>query len=324
MIIQSENGVSERHMYNEKMYLELASPTAVFSAAPHQTRMASCFRDRLGRYHLFADFMESGIDSWDAEIRYWTSENLRDWEYVGIAVPRGVRAAPDSLGAASPHVVALQNRILLFYAGRASPAGGKTAQLTAKPGEPGYVSGSIMLSTAPANAAGAPDGEFCKQGVLFERGSGWDAMRHDDPCAVIDGHGIHLYFKGFDTNRDLNRVQAGCASAALKDLKFTKNPCPVLGAPGGGEMPRVFKQEGRWRMLYRHFHDAWCEYDSADGLNWNLKQRGVFVGHTPNSGPCDIMFISEIGGNTDLVPEILAAGYENGFTRLWHYRLHVA
>ncbi len=43
----------------ESFQLVIDSSKPVFDPGPDQTRMATCYRDRDGVYHLFADFMEA-------------------------------------------------------------------------------------------------------------------------------------------------------------------------------------------------------------------------------------------------------------------------
>jgi hypothetical protein len=131
-------------------------------------------------------------------------------------------------------------------------------------------------ATAAADEQGAPAGAFRKQGVLAEPGDGWDAMRLDDPCAVLDGDTVHVFFKGFDNNRNRDRVRVGYARAALADLKFTKHPEPILAVAGGGG-------------------STWRHYVSDDGLHWRLYDANFFGGH-PTDGPRDIMMIHGMNG----------------------------
>lgn len=300
--------------------LNLESQQPVFSAAPGQTRMATCYRDRQGVYHLFADYMTGARISWTAEIRHYRSRNLRHWEFVETAVRKGKGDAPDAYGAASPHVLATDERIYLFYAGRANPVGGK-ADLRAPRGQPGYVAGRILLASAEADEHGAPAEPFEKQGAILEPGDGWDSMRLDDPCAVLDNGTVHLFFKGFDDNRQRDRVQAGYATARLADMKFTKHPAPILSVPGGGEMPRVFRQAGRWHLFYHHFGSGrWHHHRSDNSRDWQLADAEFFNGHTLG-GPRDIMMIYGIHGQLLEEPRMLVAGTEDGYNKLWLYRL---
>lgn len=295
---------------------------AVFSAEPGQTRMATCYRDKQGVYHLFADYMPKSTISWTAEIRHYRSSDLRNWEYVGIAIPRGSGEAPDAYGAASPHVLATDERIYLFYAGRANPVGGN-ADTYASRDQPGYVAGRILLASARADEHGAPAEDFKKHGVVIEPGADWDAMRLDDPCVVLDDGIVHLFFKGFDTNRNRDHVRAGYAYARLADMKFTKHAAPILTVPGGGEMPRVFRHGGQWRLFYHHFGHGgtcWRHYVADEPTSWRLADARFFDGH-PTGGPRDIMMIYGMNGQLLDEPKILVAGTEQGLNKLWLYRL---
>jgi len=302
--------------------LVLDGDKPAFEIGPNQCRMATCYRDKAGTYHLFTDFMEKVAHSFGAEIRYYRSDDLRDWTFVDTVVKRGAGTDGDAFGAASSHVLATDKRIYLFYSGRAAPVGGKF-DAYAPSGQPGYGAGRILLATAAADEHGAPAGVFRKQGVMVEPGDGWDAMRLDDPCAVLDGQTVHLFFKGFDNNRNRNHVRVGYARAALADMAFTKHPEPVLAVPGGGEMPRVFRESGVWHMFYHHFGgggSTWRHHVSEDGLHWRLHNRSFFGGH-PTGGPRDIMMIHGMNGALLEEPKMLVAGAQHGINKLWLYHL---
>jgi hypothetical protein len=267
--------------------------------------------------------MQESTISWTAEIRHYRSPDLRNWELVETAVPKGRDDAPDAYGAASPHVLATDERIYLFYAGRANPVGGQ-ADTSAPRGEPGYVAGRILLASAKADQHGAPAEPFRKHGVVVEPEEGWDAMRLDDPCAVLDNGTVHIFFKGFDNNRKRDNVKVGYARAAIADLKFTKHPGPVLAVPGGGEMPRVFRQANRWHLFYHHFDGAggtcWRHHTSDEPTSWTLADACFFAGH-PSGGPRDIMMIYGMNGQLLDEPKMLACANEEGANKLWLYRL---
>ncbi|MCX6997409.1 MAG: hypothetical protein NTV49_10065 [Kiritimatiellaeota bacterium] len=292
-----------------------------FELGPNQCRMASCYRDKAGTYHLFTDFMEKVPDSFGAEIRYYRSSDLRNWIFVDTVVKKGAGADADAFGAASPHVLATDKRIYLFYSGRSEPVGGRF-DAYARPGQPGYAAGRILLATAAADEQGAPAGAFRKQGVLAEPGDGWDAMRLDDPCAVLEGDTVHLFFKGFDNNRNRDHVRVGYARAALAEMRFTKHSEPILAVPGGGEMPRVFREGGAWHMFYHHFGvgSTWRHHVSEDGLHWRLHDSSFFGGHL-TGGPRDIMMIYGMNGTLLEEPEMLVAGSQDGINKLWLYYL---
>lgn len=305
-----------------KMVLE--APRAAFSAEPHQTRMATCYRDKQGVYHLFADDMGESTISWTAEIRHYRSRDLFNWEFVETAVSKGQGNAPDAYGAASPHVLATDERIYLFYAGRANPVGGR-ADTYASRGQPGYVAGRILLASAKADRHGAPAEAFEKHGVVVEPGEGWDAMRLDDPCAVLEDGMVHLFFKGFDTNRVRDHVRVGYAKGRLVDMEFVKHSEPVLSVPGGGEMPRVFRESGRWHLLYHHFGGdgtCWRHHVSDEPTRWTLADARFFNGHPPG-GPRDIMLVYGMNGQLLDDRKVLAAAAEEGINKLWLYRLVV-
>ncbi len=302
--------------------LVLDDKKPAFDISPNQTRMATCYRDMTGTYHLFADFMETSTGSWNAVVRYYRSIDLRTWEFVETVVEKGDGSDADAFGAASPHVLATDDNIYLFYAGRANPVGGQLNS-TAQRDQLGYMACRIMLASAKADKHGAPIGAFQKQGVLVEPGDGWDSMRLDDPCAVLDGGTVHLFFKGFDNNRNRNHVRVGYAKAKLADMNFRKHTEPILAVPGGGEMPRVFRKGDTWHMFYHHFGktgSTWQHHISDDGIHWRLFDSSFFMGH-PTGGPRDIMMIQGMNGTLLDKPKLLVAGTENGINKLWLYHL---
>jgi beta-fructofuranosidase len=302
--------------------LVLDSKTPAFDISPNQTRMATCYRDKAGTYHLFTDFMEKSSGSWDAVVRYYRSSDLRTWEFVETVVKKGNGTDKDAFGAASPHVLATDDKIYLFYAGRANPVGGQLNPV-AQRGQSGYLACRIMLASAEVDEHGAPIGPFQKQGVLIEPGDGWDSMRLDDPSVVLDGDTVHLFFKGFNNNINRNHVQAGYATGKLSDMKFTKHLGPVLSVPGGGEMPRVFRKDNTWHMFYHHFANfghTWQHYISDDGINWRLLNSSFFMGH-PIGEPRDIMMIYGMNGTLLDEPKMLVTGAEDGINKLWLYHL---
>jgi hypothetical protein len=308
-----------------KMKIIQEDTKPVFDLTPHQVRMATCYRDRNGVYHLFSDYIDADtgtIDSWEAEIRYYKSGDLRNWEYVETPAPRGQAGEPDSFGAASPHVLATNDKIFLFYASRQVHCDAKM-NCFAKSGEPGFMSGSIMMCVADADINGAPAGPFKKHGIVLKSGTGWNSMRLDDPCALLEGDTVHLYFKGFDNNLDHDRICVGHSSAKLNDMKFISDPKPVLSVPGGGEMPRLFMKEDKWNMFYRHFSGSgkpysWHHHQSEDGISWNQNSKNFFAGRL---GPSDIMLIYDMNGELPAEPQLLVAGSENGIQKLWLYKV---
>lgn len=301
--------------------------TPIFDLTPHQIRMATCYRDRIGIYHLFTDYIDkkwNTVDSWRAEIRYYVSKDLRNWKYIATPVAHGRADEADGFGAASPHVLPINDKILLFYAGRQIH---DTTEMNcfAQPGTRGYMSGSIMMSIADSDANGTPNGSFKKHGVVLESGIGWDSMRLDDPCAILEGDTVHLYYKGFDSNTNLNNICVGRSSAKLQNLKFTAHPKPVLAVSGGGEMPRVFLTGKRWNMLYRHFDGpgkpySWHCHKSEDGIKWTQNPINFFNGR---QGPSDIMLIYQMNGELQTNPGLLVAGSDNGIQKLWLYRVEI-
>ena len=303
--------------------LELDNKEPAVDFTPFHARMATCYQDKRGVYHLFTDYFKEGATSYDGVIRYYKSTDLYRWEYVSTVAEHAEIGVPDAKGCSSPHVYATDDKIYLFYGGTTESYNGEM-NMYAKNGEPGYFSRSFILAVAQADKNGAPKGKFEKHGVVIAPGSlgDWDAMRLDDPCIVPDGDTLHMFYKAFNTNRERDSVRVGYAKASVNNLKFEKYPGPVLAVPGGGEMPRVFKLEDKWHMFYHHFASkgfTWQHHTSDDGINWQLSDP-FFFKH-PRSGARDIMMIYGMNGKLLSHPKMLVAGDEDSISKLWVYHL---
>lgn len=321
--------------------LESASP--VFSLAPDHSRMVSCYRDGAGVYHMFTDVIAAGLQtvhSWEAEIRYFRSRDLKTWEAVaGTTFRRGSEGSPDSFGVASPHVLRVpeKGRVYLFYAGRGHPLPGEAWNSRAVPGEPGYVSSHIMLASAEADADGAPVGPFGERRLIVGLDAAWRNMRVDDPCAIVVNGRVHLYFKGFGApgpfqlgTHDI--LKCGYAVADLDDMRFGIRSAPLSGLDGG-EMPRVFTLGDQWHLLYRCYAPApgaahWQQYTSQDGMDWRLHQTSLFTRpHDPRqASPYDMAPVYGVNGRLAEPLAALACGQDqaDGCLKQWLYQLEIS
>lgn len=286
-----------------------------FDITPHHARMSSCYRDNKGEYHLFVDYVDAALDtlaSWEAEIYYYKSHDLKKWTFVEKAVPKG-RTLPkkelDYYGAASPGVLATDSLIYLFYAGRYLTPDNK-------------VNCRIFLATARANPDGAPAEPFVKQGMMIDLGSegAWDCLRLDDPCPVIRGDSIYVYFKGLSGgHRD--SIMMSVASASLKDMVFKKNRQPIFRISGGLEMPRVFRYENQWHMFVRSFDPGenylWQHYASPDGLDWQPVNTTFWNKTFPTGGASDMVPVFSFNNQLTQPPLVIATGLEGDAMKLW-------
>lgn len=306
----------------------------VFDISPHHARMACCYRDKAGKYHLFLDYIDASLNtvhSFQAILNYYTSNDLINWSFLDTVVDRGFYNSETALGDAdcygigSPDVLCTDEYIYLFYAGRGTLPPDKQFNSLALPNEPGYVSCDIMFAKAPADKNGAPCGPFKKQGVVIEREYEWESMRIDDPCVLIDDTTVHLYYKGFNNNSNRNNLKLGYAFASISDMAFKKTSEPILSIYDGLEMPRVFKYKDAWNMFLRHFEvetgTFWRHHISDDGLNWKIKNPNLFncAGITPGSGATDMMLIKNYDGS--ITNKALACGLESGVLKLWLYNV---
>lgn len=305
-----------------------------FDISPHHARMASCYRDLNGAYHLFIDYIDASLNtihSWQAEIRYYRSNDLKNWQFIETALSRGKydetpeKRECDCYGVGSPHVLCTSEKAYLFYTGRGNLAPDKKINPLAGPGEEGYVSGTIMLATANTDMQGAPSESFSKQGSVVKRTEDWERMRIDDPCALLGDNIIHLYYKGVKTRRDANTIQLGYAKAGRDKLEFRKHPSPIFSVAGGLEMPRVFRYNEIWNMFLRHFNTTdgsiWRHYVSLNGLEWKLYNPFLFncAGSKPGTGAADMMLINGLNG--EFIGKALACRMEDGVLKLWLYNI---
>jgi hypothetical protein len=250
--------MAAKHMTKQFTFTRLKRQP-ILDLSPHHARMAACYRDRKGAYHLLVDFIDASLnslDSWEAEICYYRSPDLKQWEFVESAVPRGEYRGtpedsdPDFVGAASPHVLPIGDRLYVFYAGRYRKNAHVPFSAVAGPEDPAYLGCGIMLASAPLDDNGAPIGPFVKQGVIARPWGDWANQRLDDPCAVLDGDVVHLYFKG----RTTTHGDVGYARASVRDMQFEVRPDPLLRVQGlGGEAPKVFRYAGKYHMFLHPF-----------------------------------------------------------------------
>lgn len=314
--------------------LEHAGNRPVLDLSPHHVRMAGCYVDKKGFYHVFVDFIHSSLDtihSWQARIDLYSGESPNSLEFVGTVIDHGKYDSstdtgdPDCYGTGSPDVLVVDEKIYVFYSGRGSLPHGSKMNGLAKPGEPGFVSGDIMCAYSPIDSDGAPILPFQKIGVVIKREQGWEAMRLDDPFTIRHEDEIFLYYKGFADNKDRSGIKLGFAASSHANLDFIKNPEPILTVPGGLEMPAVFKYENTWNMFLRHFEKGdgttWKHYVSRDGISWKLFNGSLFdcAGGNPGEGATDMMLVKDFDGG--FTGKALATGMEDGILKLWLYNV---
>jgi len=84
-------------MTNVQFRLRLLGDRPIFDIAPLSSRMVSAYQDRTGRTHLFTDRLDHDrttafdlvIDSFDAEIAYYSSHDLTSFTGHGPVVSKG-------------------------------------------------------------------------------------------------------------------------------------------------------------------------------------------------------------------------------------------
>lgn len=321
------------HTGPPRFHLEPADHHLPIDVRPNHLRSAAGYIDRKGHWHLFADFIDEkrgAANTWNAEVRYYHSDNGAGWQWAQTPMPRGewtgdpATSALDCFSTASPAAVVAGDTLLVFYAGRGGVGPDDKPSILAKPGEPGYLRSTIMLATCKVDADGSPADPFVPRGPVVEPGDTWDAMRVDQPTAVVVGDTVHLFYTGYDDARDLARRKVGYATATLADLEFTQHAEPVLAVPGGGETPRVFAHESRVHLFYQHFDhlDAarWRHYVSDDLPNFRLENADLFAGH--DGKPCELMVWLDATGRLHTPHHALVTATDRGgISRLVPYTL---
>lgn len=175
-------------MTNMRFRLRLLGDRPIFDIAPLSSRMISAYQDRTGRTHLFTDRLDHDrttafdlvIDSFDAEIAYYSSNDLTSFTGHGPVASKGRWTGRiedsdlDCIGCASPGVVVAGGHVLLFHAGRGpcDPAG-PFIRATGLPQLPGR----IMLAAAVADDDGAAAGPFEKRGPITDYDAPWATRR---------------------------------------------------------------------------------------------------------------------------------------------------
>ena len=305
----------------------------VLSIAPLSTRMVTSYVDRSGRYHLFADIIDHDrevrfqdvLASWDSEIKYFSSSNMKEFSDHGVVVAKGkwtgdaATADLDCVGAASPGVTMAGDRVLLFYAGRGpvDPAGpfAPTKDREDLPGR-------VMLAIAPVDENGAPAGPFEKSGPVTDFEQPWRNIRHDDPCGVVSDGRIYVFYKGIGQGRPYDNRVFGLSWTSLDQPAgpYTHHPDPILQVSNGAEVPRVFKIGNDWHMFclqYQKMEGAyrrWHHYTAREPTDWHLADDELLTSHIKRPGE---------GGAADMCPiwrpfqeepprRALAAGLDDG------------
>ncbi|QNN23628.1 DnaJ domain-containing protein [Planctomycetales bacterium ZRK34] len=303
----------------------------VFDLSPSHVRCAAGYCDRAGESHLLVDYVDAeqkSTNTWGAEIRYYRNRGGKTWDWVQTAVERGSfeNGEADCHGVASPAIVHVGSRVLMFYAGRGEVSPGDQPKILAPRGQAGWLSSRIMLAEAQTDPSGAISGPFRKLGVVVDLGDGWDSLRLDHPAVVLDHQTLHLFYTGYDDARRLDHRQLGYASANVSDLKFTRHDQPVLEVRGGAEMPRVFRYEGQWHLLYHHYarNDGarWRHYVSTHLPDFELADPNFFEGVGSESNP--LMVWGDPAGRPAADRHVWVTSASGGCWRMFPYQLELS
>ena len=295
---------------NVRFKLNPVGNRPVLDISPLSTRMVSAYQDRTGCTHVFTDRIDHDrktafdlvIDSFDAVIGRYSSADLKAFSDHGVVVDKGRwtglagTSDSDCIGSASPGVAVAGGRVLLYYAGRGpcDPAG-PFHRATGLPQLPGR----IMLATANADQNGAPAGPFSKQGPVTDGEAAWRAVRHDDPCAVVDGERIYLFYKALSWQGESRKRVIGLALGRVDDPAgpYEMMPDPVLVTDPDGETPRVFKLGDTWHMFFLRTKSqaqrsgrVYEHYATEDPTRWTLIDDKVYESFSliPGEGAPDM------------------------------------
>ena len=309
------------------------SEKPVLDAAPNHIRMTTCYLDANGTYHLVTDYIPSALGtwhSWQASLRYYTSHDFSNWEDHGNVLERDELSSGENFGVASPHLLWVDGRALLFYAGRSVENLSQESSPFATRGTKGYIGNKIFLAEAAVDSKGRIIGPFTRKGLVLDNTKDWNNMRIDDPCVLKVHDKMRIYFKGFsELTPARDGIDLGVSECSFGKIDFPEPGSSILGVNGGGEMPRVFRIDDQWHMFYRHFsprsdESHWQHYISEDGLQWKLNDPNLFncAGSEPVKGATDLMFVYGKDGIVGTRFKVLACGAEEDVLKLWGYEVN--
>lgn len=281
--------------------LEPVKDEPVFDIAPFSSRMAVAYMDKTGCCHLFTDYLDPDREipeffgggpnntnhTWDGVIRWYSSKDFKNWTDHGTVIDKGIwtgdpeTSDADCIGAASPGVTIVGDRVFLFYSarGKQDPAGPFCSSL--ERGQKGALCGRIMLASAEIDENGCPEEDFVKHGVVVPLGSGWMSTRLDDPWPVVYENEVLLFHKAMGARKGGDGVVCALSRTDIDKANQTykTDSEPAIKVSGGGEMARVFYKKGTWHLLYRHFHPGgqfWSHYMSDTPFNWKFVSNHLF------------------------------------------------
>jgi hypothetical protein len=294
--------------------------------------MAACYRDRAGRWHAFVDHIDAGLgtaQSWPAEIRYYTSDDCLNFTDRGVVVPRGAQGDCDDYGAASPCLYATDEAVYLFYGARRLADADTHRRAGVHSGQGLEI--QVAACVARADADGAPTGPFTKKGVIA---SGSESIAAEyvkqavEPDSAVSCSGTHWLFHSGIGLCDGKAVKKAVFRRRLELPSLATGPAEQIYAPpGGGELCRYFRHQGRWQIFYRLFDrsDGGADYRhwvSDDLLAWTKVDDHLFRSHTPHpDSAADIGIVYGLEGKLADPPTILATGLDDGVLKIWRYHL---
>jgi len=305
----------------------------MLDAAPHHLRMASCYQDRRGNYHVFVDFIDAAQrtrDSWRAEVRHYVGGDLRNWRFEQIATRPGKHGETDSYGTNSPHIMPYDGRAYLFYCGHNVAVPGEGFNPGGGPGDAGWMTGVIQVAVAPLDDQGAPHGPFVKHGVIIDMDPEWANSRLGDPYALVhDGYWWVYHKARHRTSDGTNLVQAALQRSPVGTFAFEPVAVPALELPGGGELCRVFRYRDLWHLFVTQWDlsdggTLWRHHVSTDLVHWTCVNPHLFDTAKPHreSAP-DLSIVVDADGRVAEPLTAVCTGRDerDGILKLYAYRI---
>ncbi|KAJ9646845.1 hypothetical protein H2204_000537 [Knufia peltigerae] len=225
-----------------------------------------------GRYHLF--YLESPANVYDQPERGRTpwkhvvSDNLVDWQDLGIALPLGEGDDPDIDGIWTGSIVAVDGVLHVFYTG-----GRRTASVPQTICHATSTDGGVVFKKSPSNPIHLPQAEW------FERRD-WR-----DPFVFWNEEHKQYWMLITSRANDGPPGRRGVISLSTSDDLTTwttvQEPFYSPGITYSMECPEVFRLGDKWRLVFSRFTEhAATVYREADSLSgpWRTPKHPALDG----------------------------------------------
>jgi hypothetical protein len=159
-----------------------------------------------GLYYVWYSRTTESMDGYSASIWYSFSEDGKNWQEIGEALPKGPQGAFDEHAVFTPTILVDDDVYYLFYTAVPEP-------FTNDGGGPGGTPTAIGCATAHS-----PKGPWTRvgDGPVLRPGrdpNDFDSMRVDDTCLIRRDRKYWMYYKGRQQNRKPSETKMGLAVA---------------------------------------------------------------------------------------------------------------